>query len=377
MGNINQVDVSEIEKWSKTEQVFIDVRSPGEFLQGHAPNAINAPILNDEERALVGTTYKKKGNEKAVQLGHQIVSGENRQKKMDAWKAILEKHPDAILTCFRGGQRSQITQAWLKEEGFDRPLINGGYKAVRQAIIDKTTEISTHHNFLLISGPTGAGKTTFLSQVEKFWPLVNLELYAEHRGSAFGGLGTPQPQQAVFENRLGWDLFKIEKTLIEDHLPLIMEDESRLIGRSVIPEKFFLKLRESPIIWLDIPLSTRVENTYEEYITKAKVSEEVFERYKKALSNIQKRLGGVKYKEILDVFEACESAWKSRGELEGNKAWIESLLVHYYDPLYFGSLEKREPKVAYKGSVEGALDFLKGQKSKNKDSAVKAKATPT
>ena len=377
MGNLNQVSVSNIEAWAREQQIFIDVRSPGEFEQGHIPNAINAPILNDEERALVGTTYKKKGNEKAVKLGHEIVSGENRQRKIQIWKEILSAHPDAILTCFRGGQRSQITQNWLQQEGLNRPLINGGYKAVRQAIIDKINEISAQQNFLLISGPTGAGKTTFLSQVKNFWPTINLEGYAEHRGSAFGGLGTPQPQQAVFENRLGWDLFTVEKTLNEENIPLIMEDESRLIGRSVIPEFFLLKLRESQIIWLDIPLATRVENTFEEYITKATVNDVLFERYKKSLSNIQKRLGGLKYKEILDIFEACELAWKSRGELDGNKAWIESLLLHYYDPLYFGSLEKRQPKISYKGSVSGALDFLKGQKSKQSDSAVSVKAKPT
>ncbi len=377
MGNVNQVDISSLEKWSQENQIFIDVRSPGEFLQGHLPNAINAPILDDAERALIGLTYKEKGNEVAVKLGHEIVSGENKQKKLNLWKSILQKHPDAILTCFRGGQRSQITQSWLQAAGFDRPLINGGYKAVRQTLIDVINKASTDYQFLLISGPTGAGKTLFLNDVMKFWPTINLEGYAEHRGSAFGGLGTPQPSQAVFENRLAWDILKADPEIQAHNLPLIMEDESRLIGRCVIPDPFFFKLRESPIIWLDIDIDKRVDNTYEEYILKAEVNEELFARYKKSLFNIQRRLGGLKYQEVLAIFEACESAWKSRGELEQNKEWIKPLLLHYYDPLYFGSFEKRQPTVLFKGSIEGTLDFLRGQKSKHKESAVKKKANPT
>ncbi len=382
MGALNQIDSSFIEKWSTENQVFIDVRSPIEFQQGHLPNSFNAPILDDAERALVGLTYKQKGNEEAVRLGYEIVSGANRQKKLETWKAILQKNPEAILTCFRGGQRSQITQKWLQEEGFERPLIKGGYKAVRQSVIDQIENVSQQWPFLLISGPTGAGKTPFLSEVIKFWPVVNLEGYAEHRGSAFGGLGTVQPSQAVFENRLGWDLFKAEKTLTlnanqEFFLPLIMEDESRLIGKCVIPDPFFFKLRESPIVWLDISIEKRVENTFDEYILKANVNEALFARYKKALSNIQKRLGGLQYQEILSIFESCESSWKSRGELEENKVWIKRLLLHYYDPLYFGSFEKRRPVVLFKGSVEETLDFLKGQKSKYKETAVSKKANPT
>ncbi len=246
-----------------------------------------------------------------------------------------------------------------------------------QAVESVLTRFQAGQRQLLLRLPTGAGKTPFLSEVMKFWPTVNLEGYAEHRGSAFGGLGTPQPSQAVFENRLGWDLLKLRQSLVTDGLPLIMEDESRLIGRCVVPDAFFLKLREAPIVWLDISVAQRVENTFQEYIAKAQVNEELFARYKKALSNIQRRLGGLQYQEILKIFESCEAAWKNTGELEENKVWIERLLIHYYDPLYFGSFEKRQPRVLFKGSVEETLDFLKGQKSKNKEKTVSTKANPT
>lgn len=372
----NRVSISDIVKWSEQNQVFIDVRSEGEFKQGHLPNALNAPILNDEERALIGLTYKQKGNAEAVRLGYEVVSGENKKAKMKIWKDILQKYPQAILTCFRGGQRSQITQAWLKEEGFDRPLIEGGYKVARQSLIDKIDDFQQQYQFILLSGPTGAGKTELLEEITKIWPTLFLEKYAEHRGSAFGGFGKEQPSQAVFENRLAWDLLKKEKIVKSENLAPIMEDESRLIGRNTLPEMFFEKLRSSSVLWLDVTLEQRVENTFQEYIVKAPASEELFNRYKVSLKKIEKRLGGLQYREILELLEKSESAWKSRGDLEENKNWIERLLVKYYDPLYFGSLERRNPPILFKGKPQDVLDFLKGQKSKTSDRAVRIKAIP-
>ncbi len=371
------MDISQLEKWSQKDQVFIDVRSPGEFQQGHIPGALNAPILNDEERALIGLTYKQKGQAEAVRLGHEIVSGENKKRKLETWKNILSQHPDAILMCFRGGQRSQITQSWLRAEGLDRPLVPGGYKALRQALIVKMETFSQSYPFLLVSGATGAGKTAFLQEASHFWPTLHLEKYAEHRGSAFGGYGREQPSQANFENRLAWDILKCESELKISGLPVLMEDESRLIGRSVLPELFFSKMRISSILWLDTPLDERVQNTFLEYVEKESVSEELFSRYKKALFNIQRRLGGKEYQEILSILENCESAWKENGELEGNKVWIERLLLRYYDPLYFGSLQKRNPQVAFRGGTQEAFDFLKGQKRMTSEQAVKKKASPT
>ena len=155
-----------------------------------------------------------------------------------------------------------------------------------------------------------------------------------------------------------------------------MEDESRLIGRNTLPEMFFEKLRSSSVLWLDVTLEQRVENTFQEYIVKAPASEELFNRYKVSLKKIEKRLGGLQYREILELLEKSESAWKSRGDLEENKNWIERLLVKYYDPLYFGSLERRNPPILFKGKPQDVLDFLKGQKSKTSDRAVRIKAIP-
>ena len=110
---------------------LIDVRAPIEFTQGAMPAGINLPLMNDEERAAVGTCYKRQGPEAALALGHKLVSGERRQQRLDAWRAACIAHPQGYICCARGGQRSHIVQAWLRESGVDYPLVVGGYKALR------------------------------------------------------------------------------------------------------------------------------------------------------------------------------------------------------------------------------------------------------
>lgn len=372
-----QSTTENLKQWSLARQVFIDVRAPIEFEQGHIPNSINAPILTDEERALIGLTYKQKGRDEAVKLGYETVSGENKSFKVNRWKEILQAHPDAVFTCFRGGMRSQISRQWMREAGVDRPLVQGGYKGVRQILIETLRSFPENFQFLLLSGPTGAGKTHFLKKISQIWPTVDLEDYAEHRGSAFGAMSPQQPTQAVFENRLAWGLLQNEDLVRNENLALMMEDESRLIGRCVQPETYFQKLRASPVLWLDVPLDARVENTFFDYISSVNVTEELFSKYKKSLFKIKNRLGGLRYQVILSQIESCESSWKSRCEVDENRVWIRSLLVHYYDPLYFGSLEKRNPTILLKAAPDYVFDFLVRQKSTSKDSAVRAKANPT
>lgn len=376
MKNFN---VQNLHSWVKNQQVFIDVRSPIEFSQGHLPGAINAPILDDNERALVGKCYKDKGQEEATRLGFQIVSGENKQNKINVWKTLLLEHPDAVLMCFRGGQRSQITQKWLTEIGFDRPLVEGGYKVCRQALLDYNSDYCEKFQFLVISGPTGSAKTHLLHKISEFWPVLDLEKYANHRGSAFGKMDQPQPQQAVFENRLIFNMIR------NDHaeLPFAVEDESRLIGRSVQPDCFFDTLRNSLTILLDEPIEKRTENTYNDYILETSLNKSesslsegllVFAKYKKALTDIQKKLGNLRTREIMTMIEESEKKWTETRELESNRHWIQALLKDYYDPMYLGSFQKRNPKVFYKGTFDQVRDFLFEIRSKKSERPVKIKA---
>lgn len=109
---------------------LIDVRAPIEFAQGAMPAALNLPLMNDDERAAVGTCYKRQGPDAALALGHSLVNGETREARINAWREACLVHPEGYLCCARGGQRSHISQAWLKEAGIDYPLIRGGYKAL-------------------------------------------------------------------------------------------------------------------------------------------------------------------------------------------------------------------------------------------------------
>ncbi len=137
---------------------LIDVRAPVEFSQSAMPAAINLPLMNDEERAAVGTCYKRQGPEAALALGHKLVQGDLRASRTQAWLEACARYPHGYLCCARGGQRSHIVQQWLKEAGVDYPLIVGGYKALRQAAIQATDEL-VQRPIVLIGGCTGNGKT--------------------------------------------------------------------------------------------------------------------------------------------------------------------------------------------------------------------------
>ena len=116
---------------------MMDVRAPVEFGQGAFPGVVNHPLMNDDERQQVGTCYKQKGQDAAIALGHQLVSGATKQQRIEAWAGFAQAQPQGVLYCFRGGLRSQIVQQWLKSEaGIDYPRVIGGYKALRSFLID-------------------------------------------------------------------------------------------------------------------------------------------------------------------------------------------------------------------------------------------------
>lgn len=352
---------------------FIDVRAPVEFAQGHLPGAVNFPILDDAERALIGTIYKQQGNAAAVQKGFEIVSGAVKEGRVQQWRSFIEAHPQTILYCFRGGQRSRITQGWLRDIGIERPLIVGGYKKARQFLMDELGRASTSRPFLVLSGSTGSGKTKFIRSLETLYPSLDLEKGACHRGSAFGATTEPQPTQVNFENTLSVSLLKLEQKFLPQQ-SILVEDESRMIGRVSVPEILFLQMRASPVIWLVEPLDVRVQNIFEDYILQTAIgnlgaeegSEQralgVFAQYKKAVLAIQKKLGGLRATEVYADIERAESDFVEHRDLKGNTVWIEKLLRYYYDPLYLGSLERRQVQIAFKGSSGEALQFLKSLK---------------
>ncbi|MBC7741578.1 MAG: tRNA 2-selenouridine(34) synthase MnmH [Bdellovibrionaceae bacterium] len=339
---------------------ILDVRAQVEFAQGRIPGSINLPILNDEHRHEIGVIYKQSGNEAAVRRGHELVTGDYKAQLLAAWENIFKTNSNTVLTCFRGGQRSQISQSWLSQLGMTLPRIAGGYKAFRQYLINEMNRLSVQP-MIVISGPTGSGKTKLIDRVKSFHPAIDLEKLAHHRGSAFGQHSEVQPAQADYENQLAQELLLIEAE--GRKLPIVIEDESRMIGKTAQPEPFFNQLRASPLIYLEEPIESRVQVILEEYVLDLSPTERVkaYARYEKALQMISGKLGFERYEEIKhDLLNAIQLS-DQKNDFNLHQVWIKKLLLWYYDPLYLKSFERRNPNVIFRGSRKAAEEFLRAQ----------------
>lgn len=316
---------------------WIDLRSPVEFSGGAIPGAINLPLLSDNERHEIGICYKENGQERAIERGHVLVSGEVREKRLSLWEEAVRSRDEVLIYCFRGGLRSQTVQNWLHEVNLNVPLVEGGYKALRQFLMSSLEDKVAQLSFEIVSGPTGSGKTKALYSQQK--PFVDLEDLAKHRGSAFGSLLEPQPPQATFENSLALALLKFQA----DEGPVLLEDESRMIGKLCLPKTLFEKMKRSPRRPMVVSLEERVSNIFDDYILDSPLGRsqnlEQFDSFEKSVHAISKRLGGVRSREVLNDMESAKKEFVSKGDLEINRVWIRKLLVWYYDPLYKRSLK--------------------------------------
>jgi len=343
---------------------LIDVRAPVEFKKGAFPTSVNLPLMNDEERHLIGIRYKEQGNASAVELGKELV-GPLKQERVKAWRDFVQAHPDAYLYCFRGGQRSQISQAWLKEAGITIPRLKGGYKAFRGFLMCESERIAAEAKTLILGGRTGSGKTLLLHELNNS---IDLEGLANHRGSSFGGFTSAQPTQIDFEDALGYALIKHEA---EGHTQLVIEDESHNIGRIYIPKPVFTHLKKGELIILNTPMSERVDITFDEYVTQAlkhyqsRYAEEGVTRWfhgaMDALERIRKRIGYERYIHIKTTFEDAFSVQEKTGDATQHKIWIEMLLRDYYDPMYDYQIEKSETPIAFEGNYAEVLAYLQSR----------------
>ena len=353
---------------------MLDVRAPVEFEQGAFPNSINIPLMTDEEREAVGIRYKEQGQDAAILLGSELVTEEGREQRKKAWAAFFDKHSNyktdkngggGVLYCFRGGLRSQISQQWILDEtGIDHPRVNGGYKAMRRFLIDSIDRISKEIPIVILGGRTGSGKTRILKQLKNN---IDLEGLANHRGSAFGPTATPQPTQINFENTLAIALLKQEAM---GSKVLVIEDEGRNVGSVGVPQSLFDAMQKSPIVKLEVSQEERNQVSIEEYIVDTQAhfdsvyGEEqgaikLSEHLLNSLSKIQKRLGGVRYKEANNQMELAIKQRLTTGELDSFTPVVKTLLVDYYDPMYDYQFEKKTERVCFKGSVDEVLDYLK------------------
>ena len=342
---------NELDRLIQSKYKFIDLRSEKEFQKGSIPNSINLPILSDKEHESVGIEYKKNGQKSAIELGHKLVFDKVKFKRLQGWCDFINKYPGTKIFCHRGGLRSQIALGWLKESGVSTSSIPGGYKKLRAQCIDIIQlKNSSKKKWVILGGNTGSGKTDFLLHYQS---AINLEGIANHRGSAFGKKISGQPTASNFENKLAIEYLKNKSNW------LLLEDESRLIGKNILHENWYQKMQTSDLIILKQALKQRVDNIYREYIsdplTNSLTDKELFTTMKQALFNIKKRLGGQRYNEIYLVME---QSFKKQNKVL-HKKWIEKILTYYYDPMYNYKMEKRKGYITFEGNFPEIKAHLK------------------
>ena len=328
----------------------IDLRSENEFKKGSIPQSVNIPILNNDQFKKVGIEYKKNGSDAAIALGHSLVKGSLKENLIHHWTEHLKKNPECLLYCFRGGMRSEIAVKWLNDCGVKVNRLKGGYKNFRNWVISQHLDIENYiKDWIIIGGLTGSGKTDFL---RSFKESIDLERIANHRGSAFGIRDGGQPTQSNFENILTLDYLnhKYEK--------LILEDESRTIGRAGLPGFWYQKMQSSKLVILEVDDDKRAENIYYEYvydeINNGNSEDKLLEKYLGSLNNIKKRLGNVVYNNIKDLMKSAFH----QNEKEIHKEWILTLLTSYYDKMYSYKLDIRKDFIVHKGEMESCRDYI-------------------
>ncbi len=330
---------------------LIDVRAESEFAQGHIPHFLNLPLLNDTERHQVGLAYKTFGQERAIKLGHGLVNPQANE-RIEGWKneICISSHKRGLITCWRGGLRSKLVTLEMTKLGLAAIQVEGGYKAMRRELL---LTLEGPPSLYVLSGMTGSGKT----QMIRALPTTNkidLEALAEHRGSSFGQLlAVKQPSTATFENRLALSIW--EKTG-----PLVVEDESRGIGRVTIPTGFLKQLRTAPLIILDMPVEQRAKHIYEEYIATPYAAGVPLPTLQleavKGLQCIRKRLGGSLTDLLLSKTHAAFD--RDNIDLELHMIWISLLLVEYYDKLYLHSTAYWERPVLHQGDYDACYQWI-------------------
>jgi len=339
-----------IDKLIQSNASFIDVRSPKEFDRGSMPTSVNLPILNDNEREIIGKIFKQDGSDAAQKAGYELVKGNLKNERVAKWKNFIDQNPNTWIYCARGGLRSRIAQAWLKDIGIDVDIVRSGFKSLRNfclKIIDDINKDKKH--WIILAGRTGSNKTKLINKLNNS---IDLEKLANHRGSAFGKRSTPQPTPINFENMLSVKYFQ------HNNKKLILEDESRTIGRLVIPDLFYNKMRQSNICILEVPFTERVENIYNDYIGNLNFSDNQvllnMKKFQNNLIKISKRLGSDNFKKIDRLMKSAFMDAKKETHFQ----WIGELLSCYYDRMYDYQLNKKMHKCTHKGNWDSCLDFL-------------------
>jgi tRNA 2-selenouridine synthase len=330
-----QLPVREFLQQSISKPV-IDVRSPGEYAQGHIPGAVSIPLFTDEERAKVGTKYKQVNKEAALLAGLDIV-GPKMSGFVKKSQKIASKG-EVLVHCWRGGMRSGSFAWLLQTAGLKVDTLQKGYKAYRTEVLQF---FGNPFQLLILGGKTGSGKSELLRELAlQGEQVLDLEALAHHKGSSFGAIGElPQPTVEQFEN----ELHKVLSQMNPEKR-IWVEDESFTIGTVRIPLAFYQQMRNSPVVFIDVPKELRIKRLVEDY---ADCHPSLLEA---ALERIRKRLDGVLYKQALEALAVMDYAK------------VADLSLYYYDKAYLHGLSKREPLSIHSLAIEGKEVSLDAQR---------------
>lgn len=306
--------------------VFVDVRSPGEYEDDHILGAYNIPLLDNEERAIVGTLYKQEGKDEAVRVGLDLTSKKLRE-LYEAFKKVSDENKNVIVYCFRGGMRSSSLVDFLKNLGLNNLwLLEGGYKSYRNEVVSYFEKLDVNHKLIVLHGTTGVGKTDLLKELEsKGLPVLDLEYIAKNSGSVFGNLYFNQkpPSQKYFESSI-YEVMRKYKSVY-----LFAESESKRVGSVIQPENLYKMLTGGVHILVESSLENRIKRLVRDYTNLKR--EDRDEKLKEAIGYLKKRIG----KETCNML--IEAVDKNDFETVAKK-----LTVDYYDSMYNHSIGKYE-----------------------------------
>ena len=294
---------------------IIDVRSEAEFAEDHIPGAINSPMLDNDERARVGTLYKQQSAFEAKKLGAALVS-RNIARHLDATFSRHSREWRPLVYCWRGGSRSAALAHVLQQVGWRARQLDGGYKAYRRAVISDLVALPAQYQWRVVCGLTGSGKSRLLRALAKCGAQVlDLEALAAHRGSVLGHLpGEPQPAQKMFESRVWNGLREFKRDQ-----PVFVEAESRKIGNLRVPEALIAAMWATECVRLDAALPLRVEMLKDEYRHFV----------------LDPDLLGAQLDHLVGLFGKVQVAgWKGLAQRGALNTLVRELLEKHYDPAY-------------------------------------------
>ncbi len=311
----------------KEYDTIIDARTPAEYALDHIPGAVSAPVLDDAERAEVGTLYKQVSPFEAKKLGASLIA-RNVSRHIEALFRQKDKAWRPLVYCWRGGKRSGAMAHILREVGWQADTLPGGYRAYRRWVVETLTALPGALDFIVVHGPTGSGKSRFLAALSRAGAQVlDLEALAAHRGSVLGGLpNEPQPTQKWFESLLLAELEKLDR-----RAPVYVEGESKKIGELQVPEALMARMRASRCIVLQTDLETRVTLLLEEY--------RHFLADRASLDAQLDCLVALHGKEKINQ-------WKSLAASGEWREFVAQLLREHYDPAYQRSSSRNFPELA-------------------------------